>query len=182
MQLIFSTALDGKIKAWLYDNMGSRVDYDAPVQWCTTNGVEAMSRTMEKPRILESVEKSRPLELMEVTGPAQCRQLTMPDSKGFWLHGFFYTNSGVGILALGTNGVQILYGAAASKIQLEKAIASVNPAAFGNLTVVMTTFMPPPPASTFLTFHPHENNTIATGMEDSTIHIYNVRVDEIVLS
>lgn len=29
-QFIFSTATDGKIKAWLYDNIGSRVDYDAP--------------------------------------------------------------------------------------------------------------------------------------------------------
>lgn len=36
VQFIFSTALDGKIKAWLYDNVGSRVDYDAPGQWCTT--------------------------------------------------------------------------------------------------------------------------------------------------
>uniref|UniRef100_A0A1D1XQS9 Topless-related protein 2 n=1 Tax=Anthurium amnicola TaxID=1678845 RepID=A0A1D1XQS9_9ARAE len=36
IQFIFSTALDGKIKAWLYDNMGSRVDYDAPGHWCTT--------------------------------------------------------------------------------------------------------------------------------------------------
>ena len=36
LQFIFSTAIDGKIKAWLYDSMGSRVDYDAPGQWCTT--------------------------------------------------------------------------------------------------------------------------------------------------
>ncbi|CAH8361420.1 unnamed protein product [Eruca vesicaria subsp. sativa] len=36
IQFIFSTAIDGKIKAWLYDNMGSRVDYDAPGKWCTT--------------------------------------------------------------------------------------------------------------------------------------------------
>uniref|UniRef100_A0A2P2MSL4 Uncharacterized protein MANES_09G174100 n=1 Tax=Rhizophora mucronata TaxID=61149 RepID=A0A2P2MSL4_RHIMU len=36
IQFIFSTAIDGKIKAWLYDNMGSRVDYDAPGRWCTT--------------------------------------------------------------------------------------------------------------------------------------------------
>lgn len=35
MQFIFSTAVGGKIKAWLYDSMGSRVDYDAPGQWCT---------------------------------------------------------------------------------------------------------------------------------------------------
>jgi len=44
----------------------------------------------------------------------------------------------------------------------------------------MTTFMPPPPASTFLAFHPQDNNIISIGMEDSTIHIYNVRVDEVI--
>lgn len=44
----------------------------------------------------------------------------------------------------------------------------------------MTTFMPPPPASTFLVFHPQDNNILAIGMEDSTIHIYNVRVDEVI--
>ncbi|KAK6233238.1 hypothetical protein SCA6_003311 [Theobroma cacao] len=44
---------------------------------------------------------------------------------------------------------------------------------------VMTTFMTPPPASTFLAFQPQDNNIIAIGMEDSTIHIYNVRVDEV---
>lgn len=41
MQFIFSTALDGKIKAWLYDNVGSRVDYDAPGRWCTTMAYSA---------------------------------------------------------------------------------------------------------------------------------------------
>lgn len=35
-QFIFSTATDGKIKAWLYDNLGSRVDYDAPGHSSTT--------------------------------------------------------------------------------------------------------------------------------------------------
>lgn len=43
----------------------------------------------------------------------------------------------------------------------------------------MTTFMPPPPAATFLAFHPQDNNIVAIGMEDSTIQIYNVRVDEV---
>ncbi|KAK4746755.1 hypothetical protein SAY87_025792 [Trapa incisa] len=43
----------------------------------------------------------------------------------------------------------------------------------------MTTFMSPPPAATFLAFHPQDNNIIAIGMEDSTIQIYNVRVDEV---
>jgi hypothetical protein len=41
VQFIFSTALDGKIKAWLYDNLGSRVDYDAPGHWCTTMAYSA---------------------------------------------------------------------------------------------------------------------------------------------
>jgi len=44
----------------------------------------------------------------------------------------------------------------------------------------MTTFMPPPPAATFLAFHPQDNNIIAIGMDDSTIQIYNVRVDEVI--
>ncbi|XP_011073420.1 topless-related protein 4 [Sesamum indicum] len=43
----------------------------------------------------------------------------------------------------------------------------------------MTTFMPPPPAATILAFHPQDNNVIAIGMEDSSIQIYNVRVDEV---
>ncbi|MQL69363.1 hypothetical protein Taro_001639 [Colocasia esculenta] len=43
----------------------------------------------------------------------------------------------------------------------------------------MTTFMPPPPAATFLAFHPQDNNIIAIGMDDNTIQIYNVRVDEV---
>ncbi|KAK9106915.1 hypothetical protein Syun_022926 [Stephania yunnanensis] len=37
----FLFALDGKIKAWLYDCLGSRVDYDAPGLWCTTMAYSA---------------------------------------------------------------------------------------------------------------------------------------------
>ncbi|GAA0148029.1 hypothetical protein LIER_07579 [Lithospermum erythrorhizon] len=43
----------------------------------------------------------------------------------------------------------------------------------------MTTFMAPPPAATSLAFHPQDNNVLAIGMEDSSIQIYNVRVDEV---
>ncbi|KAK8697340.1 hypothetical protein V6N13_113492 [Hibiscus sabdariffa] len=43
----------------------------------------------------------------------------------------------------------------------------------------MATFMSPPPAATFLAFHPQDNNIIAIGMDDSSIQIYNVRVDEV---
>ena len=39
----------------------------------------------------------------------------------------------------------------------------------------MKTCMPPPRAFTFLPFHLHDYNTIAIGMEDSSIQIYNVR-------
>jgi WD40 repeat protein len=39
--------------------------------------------------------------------------------------------------------------------------------------------MPAPPAATFLAFHPQDNNIIAIGMDDSTIQIYNVRIDEV---
>ncbi|KAK7264670.1 hypothetical protein RJT34_32280 [Clitoria ternatea] len=44
---------------------------------------------------------------------------------------------------------------------------------------MMITFMPPPPSSTFLAFHPRDNNIIAIGMEDATIHFYNVKTDEV---
>ena len=36
IQLISSTAIDGKIKACLYDLLGTMVDYDGPRLWCTT--------------------------------------------------------------------------------------------------------------------------------------------------
>ncbi|KAG6472557.1 hypothetical protein ZIOFF_070023 [Zingiber officinale] len=44
---------------------------------------------------------------------------------------------------------------------------------------VITTFMPTPPAATSLAFHPEDNNMIAAGMEDSSILIYNIRIDEV---
>ena len=50
-----------------------------------------------------------------------------------------------------------------------------------DISQVMTTFMQPPPAATFLVFHPQDNNIIAVGMEDSSIQIYNVRVDEVTM-
>ena len=36
VQFILSTPLDREIKAWFYDNMGSRIDHDAPGRWYTT--------------------------------------------------------------------------------------------------------------------------------------------------
>ncbi|CAH2044513.1 unnamed protein product [Thlaspi arvense] len=392
IQFIFSTAIDGKIKAWLYDNLGSRVDYDAPGKWCTTmlysadgtrlfscgtskegdfslvewnesegsikrtylgflkklagmvqfdtsknhflavgedgqikfwdmdninvltstdaegglpalprlrfnregnllavttadNGLKILANpagfrslrsmgpsafeTMRTPvdssgiikavpgapvasvsckvergspvrvspmlngvdpsksRIDDSTDKPKPWQLAEILDPAQCRQATLPDTAGSSTKvvRLLYTNSGGGILALGFNGSQRLWKwvrneqnpsgkatatvvpqhwqpnsgllmtndvsgvnleEAAPCIALSKNDSYVMSAVGGKVSLfnmmtfkVMTTFMPPPPASTFLAFHPQDNNVIAIGMEDSTIHIYNVRVDEV---
>ncbi|KAK4586600.1 hypothetical protein RGQ29_023666 [Quercus rubra] len=367
IQFIFSTAIDGKIKAWLYDNVGSRVDYDAPGQWCTRmlysadgsrlfscgtskdgdsflvewnesegaikrtysgfrkksagvvqfdttrnhflaagednqikfwdmdsnnvitsidadgglpglpclrfnkegnllvvttadngfkilanadgirtlraiqarsyeasraptemkNGIDPISRSVERQKSLDDVsDKTKAWELVEIVEPVQCRAVTMPDSTDpdNKVARLLYTNSGVGILALGFNGVQKLwkwsrneqnpsgkatasivpqhwlpntglvmtndvpenYEEAVPCIALSKNDSYVMSACGGKVSLfnmmtfkVMTTFMAPPPASTFLAFHPQDNNILAIGMEDSTIHIYNVRVDEV---
>ncbi|CAO2168151.1 unnamed protein product [Urochloa humidicola] len=44
---------------------------------------------------------------------------------------------------------------------------------------VFHTFMAPPPAVTFIAFHPQDINIIALGMEDSTIQIYNLNVKQV---
>nr|XP_043635413.1 protein TOPLESS-like [Erigeron canadensis] len=400
IQFIFSTALDGKIKAWLYDNMGSRVDYEAPGRWCTTmaysadgtrlfscgtskdgeshivewnesegavkrtylgfrkrslgvvqfdttknrflaagddfaikywdmdntqllmsvdadgglpasprirfnkdgallavssneNGIkilansdglrllrtfenlsyDAASRTPEaakptinntlsaaaaaaatsaglaervgsvgsisgangdtrnladvKPRINEeSNDKSKIWKLMEISESSQCRSLKLPENMRVTkISRLIYTNSGSAILALASNAIHLLWkwqrnernssGKAtaavspqlwqpSSGILMTNDVADMNPeesvscfalskndsyvmsASGGKISLfnmmtfkTMTTFMAPPPAATFLAFHPQDNNIIAIGMDDNTIQIYNVRVDEV---
>ncbi|XP_038988989.1 protein TPR3 [Phoenix dactylifera] len=398
IQFIFSTALDGKIKAWLYDNLGSRVDYDAPGHWCTTmaysadgsrlfscgtskegesfivewnesegavkrtyqgfrkrslgvvqfdttrnrflaagdeflikfwdmdgtnllttvdaegglpasprirfnkegtllavsthdNGIKILAnadglrllRTFEnrsfdpsravsesvtkpiicplsaaavatssgiteraapavaiagtngdnrnmvdvKPRLTdESMDKSKIWKLTEISEPTQCRSLRLMDNlRTSKIVRLIYTNSGVAILALASNAIHLLWkwprnernssGKATasvapqlwqppSGILMTNEITDTNPeeavpcfalskndsyvmsASGGKISLfnmmtfkTMTTFMPPPPAATFLAFHPQDNNIIAIGMDDSTIQIYNVRVDEV---
>ncbi|XP_038717981.1 topless-related protein 3-like isoform X3 [Tripterygium wilfordii] len=192
------------------------------------NGVDSMGRGVEKPiKMDEVIDKSKPWRLAEIVDPGQCRMVSLPDSTdtSSKVVRLLYTNSGVGILALGSNGVQKLWkwirneqnptGKATASVvphhwqpnsglvmsnditgvNLEEAVpcialskndSYVMSATGGKVSLfnmmtfkVMTTFMPPPPASTFLAFHPQDNNIIAIGMEDSTIHIYNVRVDEV---
>ncbi|XP_078443157.1 protein TPR3-like isoform X2 [Wolffia australiana] len=399
IQFIFSTALDGKIKAWLYDNMGSRVDYDAPGHWCTTmaysadgsrlfscgtskegetfivewnesegavkrtyqgfrkrslgvvqfdttrnkylaagdeyvikfwdmdnvnmlttvdaegglpgsprirfnrdgtllavstndNGIkilanadgirllrgvqnrafdppraaaaEAISKPIItavpaaagavtssgfadrglsvtamsvangearnldiKPRIVEEpIDKSKLWKLTEITEPTHCRSLRLIDNiRTSKISRLIYTNSGIALLALASNAIHLLWkwsrnernssGKASASTQpqlwqppsgilMTNDITDANPeeavpcfalskndsyvmsASGGKISLfnmmtfkTMTTFMPPPPAATFLAFHPQDNNIIAIGMDDSTIQIYNVRVDEV---
>ncbi|KAJ6434538.1 hypothetical protein OIU84_018119 [Salix udensis] len=192
------------------------------------NGVDPMNRSMEKPRTVDDViDKTKPWQLAEIVDPGECRLVTLTNSTdtSSKVVRLLYTNSGVGILALGANGIQKLWkwprneqnpsGKATanvvpqhwqpnsgllmtndvSGVNLEEAVpcialskndSYVMSATGGKVSLfnmmtfkVMTTFMSPPPASTFLAFHPQDNNIIAIGMEDSTIHIYNVRVDEV---
>ncbi|XP_006644007.1 protein TPR1 isoform X1 [Oryza brachyantha] len=193
------------------------------------NGGDPSSRSIDiKPRISEErPDKAKPWELMEVLNPQQCRVATMPETpdQTSKVVRLLYTNSGVGLLALGSNAIQRLWkwarneqnpsGKATASVVpqhwqpnsglvMQNDTADTNPeeavpcialskndsyvmsacggkvSLFNMMTFkVMTTFMPPPPASTFLAFHPQDNNIIAIGMEDSTIHIYNVRVDEV---
>ncbi|KAH8952549.1 hypothetical protein BDL97_09G090800 [Sphagnum fallax] len=371
IQFIFSTAIDGKIKAWLYDLLGSRVDYDAPGHWCTTmaysadgtrlfscgtskdgesylvewnesegaikrtysgfrkrssgvvqfdttrnhflaagdeflikfwdmdninllttidaegglpasprlrfnkegsllavtasdNGIKILAnrdglqllrafettrsfdtnrvapepavsksgiegnRTVDtKPRMPDDViERTKTWKLTEITDSSQCRSIRLPDTLPLnKVSRLIYTNAGVALLALATNAVHKLWkwqrsdrnptGKATASfapqlwqppsgilmtndisetnveeavpcIALSKNDSYVMSASGGKVSLfnmmtfkVMTTFMPPPPAATFLAFHPQDNNIIAIGMEDSTIQIYNVRVDEV---
>ncbi|KAA8541952.1 hypothetical protein F0562_023104 [Nyssa sinensis] len=377
IQFIFSTALDGKIKAWLYDNLGSRVDYDAPGRWCTTmaysadgtrlfscgtskdgeshivewnesegavkrtyqgfrkrslgvvqfdttknrflaagddfsikfwemdnvqlltsfeadgglpasprirfnkdgsllavsaneNGIKILansdglrllrslenlsydasraSETVTKPTInpITATATSAGLadrvasvaisgmtlvqyqiwKLTEISESSQCRTMKLPENMRVTkISRLIYTNSGNAILALASNAIHLLWKWQRSdRNSSGKATASVSPqlwqpssgilmtndvsdtnpdeavpcfalskndsyvmsASGGKISLfnmmtfkTMTTFMPPPPAATFLAFHPQDNNIIAIGMDDSTIQIYNVRVDEV---
>ncbi|XP_077217768.1 protein TPR1-like isoform X2 [Tasmannia lanceolata] len=208
----------------------SRVEHvDSPARPSSIlNGIDTGSRSSEKLRVSEEIaDKTKPWELAEVVDPIQCRVVTMPSGTDppSKVARLLYTNSGIGLLALRSNGIQKLWKWSRSEQNPSgKATASVVPqhwqpnsgllmtnvvsdtepekcvpcialskndsyvmsacggkvSLFNMMTFkVMATFMPPPPASTFLAFHPQDNNIIAIGMEDSTIHIYNVRVDEV---
>ncbi|MCD7461676.1 Protein TOPLESS-RELATED PROTEIN 2 [Datura stramonium] len=180
-----------------------------------------------KPRIAENLDKIKSWKFSDIADSSQLKTLKLPDplsaSKVLRL---LYTNSGLAVLALGSNAIHKLWkwqrnernpsgkssaavvpqlwqptnGAlmsndvgdaksaedAAACIALSKNDSYVMSASGGKVSLfnmmtfkVMTTFMPPPPATTYLAFHPQDNNVIAVGMEDSTIQIYNVRVDEV---
>ncbi|MCO5551302.1 hypothetical protein L7F22_004801 [Adiantum nelumboides] len=192
-------------------------------------GLNAMENNIAvdvKPRIEEAAEKAKVWKLSEILEPSQCRTIRLPDNlPASKVSRLIYTNAGIALLALASNAVHKLWkwqrsdrhptGKATAAISpqlwqpasgilmtndvndsnLEEAVpcialskndSYVMSASGGKVSLfnmmtfkVMTTFMSPPPAATFLAFHPQDNNIIAIGMEDSTIHIYNVRVDEV---
>ncbi|KAE8684086.1 Protein TOPLESS [Hibiscus syriacus] len=191
-------------------------------------GVDPLGRSVEKPRVTDdAIEKAKAWQLAEIVDSAQCRLVTLPESTeaSSKVVRLLYTNAAIGILALGSNGVQKLWKWSRSEqnpsgkattnvapqlwlpnsgllmanditgVNLEEAIPCIalskndsyvmsatggKVSLFNMLTFkVMMTCMSSPPASTFMAFHPKDNNILAIGMEDSTIHIYNVRVDEV---
>ncbi|CAH1442619.1 unnamed protein product [Lactuca virosa] len=193
------------------------------------SGVNGDTRNMPdvKPRITEeSNDKSKIWKLTEISESSQCRSLKLPENMRVTkISRLIYTNSGNAILALASNAIHLLWkwqrnernssGKAtagispqlwqpSSGILMTNDVADMNPeesvscfalskndsyvmsASGGKISLfnmmtfkTMTTFMAPPPAATFLAFHPQDNNIIAIGMDDSTIQIYNVRVDEV---
>eukprot|EP00252_Welwitschia_mirabilis_P005633 TRINITY_DN1613_c0_g1_i10.p1 TRINITY_DN1613_c0_g1~~TRINITY_DN1613_c0_g1_i10.p1 ORF type:complete len:1114 (-),score=151.32 TRINITY_DN1613_c0_g1_i10:438-3779(-) len=204
-----------------------RTERIAPAGSMTSfNGIDHRTQDV-KPRILDSVgDKVKNWKLPEIIEPGHCRSLRLSDpAHGSKIARLIYTNAGISILALASNALHKLWKwqrternpsakattsvppqlwQPATGVVMTNDLSSMNPeeavpcialskndsyvmsASGGKISLfnmmtfkVMTTFMPPPPAATFLAFHPQDNNIIAIGMENSTIQIYNVRVDEV---
>ncbi|KAL0904778.1 hypothetical protein M5K25_026928 [Dendrobium thyrsiflorum] len=201
-------------------------DRTSAVVAAAANG-DARNLADVKPRLNdELLDKSKIWKLTEIGEPTQCRSLRLMDNmRSSKIRRLIYTNSGVALLALASNAIHLLWkwprneknssGKATTSVPpqlwqppsgilmtndttdtnqeeavpcfaLSKNDSYVMSASGGKISLfnmmtfkVMTTFMPPPPAATFLAFHPQDNNIIAIGMDDSTIQIYNVRVDEV---
>ncbi|XP_010250287.1 PREDICTED: protein TOPLESS-like isoform X1 [Nelumbo nucifera] len=218
-----------QISAVTAASAAGHADRGAPVVSITGMNGDARSLGDVKPRITEDAsDKSKIWKLTEISEQVQCRSLRLPDNLRTnkpQISRLIYTNSGTAILALASNAIHLLWkwqrnerntsGKATasvtpqlwqptSGILMTNDIADTNPedavpcfalskndsyvmsASGGKISLfnmmtfkTMTTFMPPPPAATFLAFHPQDNNIIAIGMDDSTIQIYNVRVDEV---
>ncbi|MFS8002096.1 putative transcription factor WD40-like family [Helianthus anomalus] len=161
--------------------MGSRVDCEAPGRWCTTmaygaDGTRLFSCGTSKDgesHIVEWNESEgavkrtylgfRKRSLGATVGVSP--QLRQPSSGSLVTNDVVETNpeESVACFALSKNDLYVM-SASGGKISL------FNMMKFKT----MTTFMPPPPAAT-----PQDNNIIAIGMDDSTIQIYNVCVDEV---
>nr|CAB3480100.1 unnamed protein product [Digitaria exilis] len=162
----------------------------------STSGLAPMdaSRTPDvKPRITDESEKIKNWKLADIGDNTHLRALHLADTDAnpSKVVRLLYTNNGIALLALGSNAVHKLWKWQRSernpsgKVRLDDFtffnFIIILSACFLNvfLCPVMTTFMAPPPAATFLAFHPQDNNIIAIGMEDSTIQIYNVRIDDV---
>ncbi|XP_074343882.1 topless-related protein 3-like [Apium graveolens] len=182
----------------------------------TLNGLKAVSENQE---ISDHVKATG-------SNPIQWRLLTLDAlDTGNKVSRITYTNSGNGLLVLGSGGIQKLWvwdsdvqnpsGKAtanvlphllksSSGLLMANDIAGVElkeaspcleiskndlyavSACGGKLSLfnlktyrILTTFMPPQPVSTSVTFHPLDNNIVVVGMDDSAIYMYNVKKDKL---
>ncbi|GKA96092.1 topless-related protein 3-like protein, partial [Tanacetum coccineum] len=192
-------------------SVNCKVERSSPVRPSNfLNGGDSAGPSMEKPRNLDD-DKMKPRQLTEILDAAQCRLVTMPDSadassKGVGEEGrggflqvarLLYTNSGVGIVALGSNGIQRLWKWARNEQNpTGKATANVIPQHWQpNSGLLMTNdVMGVNLEEAFPCIALSKNdsyvmsasggkislfNMMTFKWKDSTIHIYNVRVDEV---
>ncbi|XP_031122501.1 uncharacterized protein LOC116025419 [Ipomoea triloba] len=156
-------------------------------------------------------------EFTKIVDGVQCRMVSMPECFDTEVARLLYTNSGVGILALSSNGIQKLWKCPNNEqnptgkqywqpnsgllmindvgFDLEEVVPCIDLSKNDSYIVsadddgevsfldimtfeVLTTYSPPD-TPTFLVFCPCDNNIVAIGMENGTIIIYNVRVDEV---
>ncbi|CAL9073806.1 unnamed protein product [Musa hybrid cultivar] len=236
-----SQQISGNVKPPIVNSLGAVSNVSSPMAAAIevtdrTLPVVSMSslaamdnnRTLDiKPKISDDSEKIKNWKLADIVDSAHLKALRLPDSMttSSKVVRLLYTNSGLAVLALGSNAIHKLWKwtrnernpsgkstasvapqlwqpsngilmtnetsdnnpeEATACIALSKNDSYVMSASGGKVSLfnmmtfkVMTTFMAPPPAATFLAFHPQDNNIIAIGMEDSSIQIYNVRVDEV---
>ncbi|XP_019160222.1 PREDICTED: uncharacterized protein LOC109156819 [Ipomoea nil] len=153
------------------------------------------------------LDRTKLWQLTKTVHLAQSKMVSKPECSNTKVVQLFYTNSGVGILALSSNGILKLWkcshdeqnpsgepwkpnGGPSMKaipcMALSKDDSYVVSAGGEKVSLfdimefkVKKRFMWLPSASTFLAFHPHDNNTIAIGTKDSTIYIYDVRLDKV---
>ncbi|KAL0324138.1 UNVERIFIED_CONTAM: protein TOPLESS-RELATED PROTEIN 2 [Sesamum calycinum] len=275
--------LMGKIKAWLYDSLGSRVDYDAPGLWCTTmaysaDGTRLFSCGTSKKIKFWDMDNTNMLTYTDADGGLPASPRLRFNKEGSLL-AVTTSDNGIKVLANGdgqrmlrmletrsldgarglSEAVNVKPAIAGALGPIANVSASASPAvdrsdriqqpmSLGNLATMessraadvkprildttdklkswklpeisdssqLKTLKLPDPlvaskssassvpqlwqpnngalmsndlndakpnddsvASTYLAFHPQDNNIIAIGMEDSTIQIYNVRVDEV---
>ncbi|KAK7831717.1 topless-related protein 4 [Quercus suber] len=138
-----------------------------------------------KPNHTDELEKSNTWMLTEFNKPSQLRSLQLPDC----LMPVRATSSVPPQLWQPSNGVLMTNDKvedaipcfALSKNDSYLISASGGKSSLYNMMTFerMTTFMPPPPAATFVAFYPQDNNIVAIGIDDSSIDIYNVRFDEL---
>ncbi|XP_021887756.1 protein TPR3-like [Carica papaya] len=163
VHFFFSTSVDGKIKAWLYDNMGSRVDYDAP-----GHSTAAMVYTADGKRLFSCGKAREGASIL----------VEWNENEGIVKRIYQgLAKSSASIAQFDTTRSRYLVVGDEFSIKFWD-MEHIHPVAVtkaGGGLLVLTTYMPPPPAATCIVFHPDDNNVLAVGMDDSIIQIYNVR-------